>query len=378
MERRALIALALSFVVFMGFMYYGEKTKGPTTPPAATQTATPAPAARPRAPAPAAVHPAPPVRPQPARPAKDVVVDTPSFKAVFTELGGRLKSFHLKKYKDRIPYTPFYHFKLGPVAFELDHYIDPAADGIKTKDLVREGDANELPLTLSWEGKTLNVSGLGLCEASTSALNLKAGEKGTLKFTCVSPEGLTMVKTFTFKGDSYGFDLAVQVTNRTGQAVNGQLNLDLSENFAGEEASRFHFLGFNGSINNKLEDIKSGGVKDAQDLYRQGGVGRVGRRLLHNRHHPRVRQVLDHSERAAESAHGGQRPDPGGRPGRGTGGPVFLRPVFRPEKPGRSQALRAGSGGQLRLVRLPGETAPEVPELAGTATLSTTAGPLLS
>jgi YidC/Oxa1 family membrane protein insertase len=256
MERRALIALALSFAVFMGFMYYGEKTKGPIAPPAVSQKA-PAPTA-----APAAVHSTPPVRPQPAHPAKDVVVDTPSFKAVFTELGGRLKSFHLKKYKDRIPYKPFYHFKLGPVAFELDRYIDPAADGIQTKDLVREGDANELPLTLSWEGKTLNVSGLGLCEASTSALTLKAGEKGTLKFTCVSPEGLTMVKTFTFKGDSYGFDLAVQVTNRTGQPVNGQLNLDLSENFAGEEASRFHFLGFNGSINNKLEDIKSGDVKE--------------------------------------------------------------------------------------------------------------------
>ena len=148
------------------------------------------------------------------------------------------------------------------MAFEVERYLDPAANGHKSKDLVREGDANELPLTLSWEGKTLNVSGLALCEASTSALTLKAGEKGTLKFTCVSPEGLTLVKTFTFKGDSYGFDLAVQVTNRTGQPVDGQLNLDLSENFAGEEANRFHFLGFNGSINNKLEDIKSGGLKD--------------------------------------------------------------------------------------------------------------------
>ena len=73
-----------------------------------------------------------------------------------------------------------------------------------------------------------------------------------------------MVKTYTFKGDSYGFDLAVQVTNHTGQPLDGQLNLDLSENFAGEEASRFHFLGFNGSINNKLEDIKSGRLKESK------------------------------------------------------------------------------------------------------------------
>ena len=266
MERRALIALALSFAVFMAFMYYGEKTKSPTAPSAVSQKA-PAPPAAPAPAPPAAAAPgtppaSTPVKASSTRPAKDVVVDTPSYKAVFTELGGRLKSFQLKKYKDRLPYEPIYHFKLGPVAFEVDRYLDPATNGLKPKDLVREGGANELPLTLSWTGKTLNLPGLALCEASTSALTLQAGDKGTLKFTCVSPEGLTLVKTFTFKGDSYGFDLAVQVTNNTGQPLDGQLNLDLSENFAGEDADRFHFLGFNGSINNKLEDMKSGGLKE--------------------------------------------------------------------------------------------------------------------
>ena len=38
MERRALIALALSFVVFMAFIYYGEMTKTPQAPAPATQT----------------------------------------------------------------------------------------------------------------------------------------------------------------------------------------------------------------------------------------------------------------------------------------------------------------------------------------------------
>ena len=260
MEKRAVIALALSFVVFMAFMYYGELTKPPQAPAPAAQTSAAAPKAP--APAPAGVLPTPPVKAPSGRAAKDVVVDTPSYKAVFTELGGRLKSFQLKKYKDRMPFKPISHFKLGPVGFEVDRYLDPAAAGIKPKDLVREGGANELPLTLSWEGKTLQVPGMELSEASTSALSLQAGEKGTLKFTSVSPQGLTMVKTYTFKGDSYGFDLGVQVTNNTGQPLDGQLNLDLSENFAGEDADRFHFLGFNGSINNKLEDIKSGGLKE--------------------------------------------------------------------------------------------------------------------
>jgi len=206
------------------------------------------------------------VRPPTARPAKDVVVDTPLFRAVFTELGARLKSFQLKKYKDRMPFEPLYHFSLGPVGFELDRYLNPKMANIGPKELVREGGANELPLTVSWEGKTLNVNGMGLCEASTPALTLKDGDKGTLKFTCVSSEGLTLVKTFTFKGDSYGFDLAVQVTNHTKQPLDGQINLDLSENFAVEDASRFHFLGFNGSINNKLHDLKSGDLKEPQTL----------------------------------------------------------------------------------------------------------------
>jgi YidC/Oxa1 family membrane protein insertase len=261
MERRALIALALSFAVFMAFIYYGEKTRTQKAPAPVKQTAPAAPAP---APAPAAKAAPAPVKPLASRPAKDVVVDTPSYKAVFTEAGGRLKSFELKKYKDRMPLKPVYHFKLGPVAFEVERYLSPAAAGIKDKNLVREGGANELPLTVSWEGKSLKVPGLELSQASTSALNLKAGDKGTLKFTSVSPGGLTLVKTYTFSGDSYGFNLAVQVTNHTGQPLDGQLNLDLSENFTGEEAARFHFLGFNGSINNKLEDIKSGGLKESK------------------------------------------------------------------------------------------------------------------
>ena len=54
------------------------------------------------------------------------------------------------------------------------------------------------------------------------------------------------------------------MANHTSQTLEGQLDLDLSQNFAGEVASRYHFLGFNGSINNKWEEIKSGGLKAPQ------------------------------------------------------------------------------------------------------------------
>jgi YidC/Oxa1 family membrane protein insertase len=270
MEKRALIALALSFLVFVVFIYFGNKMKSPvapapSTPPAATQPQAPAKAPAPPPPPPAAVVPpkvTPPPPALPTRPAKEVVVNTPLYRAVFTELGARLKSFQLKKYKSGMPIAPIYKFKLAYFSFELERYLTGKQAKIGPINLVREAGSQELPLTMSWQGKTLTVPGMELCKASASDLNLKAGEKGTLNFTCVSPQGLAFVKTFTFKADSYGIDLAVQVTNYTKRLLDGQLNLDLSQNFAGEEASRFHFLGFNGSINNKLETLKSGSLKE--------------------------------------------------------------------------------------------------------------------
>ncbi len=278
MERRALIALALSFVVFLAFIYFGQTFQkllapaGPATETAAKPTV-PAPAASaPAVPAPAAPAPAAPAaRPAPAppppsvvgaRPARDVVVETPRFKAVFTETGGRLKSFQLKDYLQSMPFQPITEFKLGPVALELERYQSPTQAGAKPKELVRAGRNQELPLGLAWEGKDVEVPATLYCEASRPSLTLKPGEKGTLKFTCASPQGVVFTKTFTFNSDSYSFDLAVNLTNHTRQPLEGQLSLDLSENYADEEASRFHFLGFNGSVNQHWDDIKSGSLKE--------------------------------------------------------------------------------------------------------------------
>ena len=265
MERRALIALALSFAVFLAFIYFGQSMYKPPV----SETPTPAPVAKPApapaAPAPSAARPAPTPPPPavaPARTAKDVVVETPRFKAVFTELGGRLKSFELKKYLESLPFKPISNFKLGPVAFELERYQTPQQAGAQPKQLVRNGKHQELPLGVAWEGKGLDVPPTLLCQASQPALNLKPGEKGTLTFTCTSPQGLAFTKTFTFNSDTYSFDLAVKLANHTGQPLEGQVSLELSENYADLDADRYHFLGFNGSVNQKWDDIKSGSVKE--------------------------------------------------------------------------------------------------------------------
>jgi len=262
MEKRALIALALSFAVFMLFMVVGEKQRqpAPPAPPAAKAPATPetppaSVAAKPAAPAP------PIPAPASARPAKDVVVDTPLYRAVFTELGGRLKSFQLKKYRQELEFSTIFSFKLYGVGLDVHRYQDNSR-GAKLKELVRPGKNQELPLSLSWAGKDLAVSPLLPYEASQTEVSVKPGETATLQFTGASPQGVAFTKTLTFKADSYAFDLAVKLANQTGSALDGHLDLDLMENFAEEDASKFLFLGFNGSINNRLEELKSGSFKE--------------------------------------------------------------------------------------------------------------------
>jgi len=265
MENRALIALALSFVIFIAFMYFGQMMPPAVAPEkpapqAEVKPATPPPA---KTPAPAAeTRPAPPPPSRLARPAKDVTVDTPLFRAVFSEQGGALKSFQLKKYRESMPFALLNRFQLGPVDFEVQRYQDPEKMGDAPKELVRIKKDEELPLSLSWEGQNLKVPGRILYQASQPSLTLKPGQQASLKFTGVSPEGLVFIKNFTFKSDSYAFDLAVKVENRTKQAQEGQLDLDLVANYAGEDSSRFNFLGFHASVNHKIDQIKTGSLKE--------------------------------------------------------------------------------------------------------------------
>ncbi|MEW6387111.1 MAG: membrane protein insertase YidC [Thermodesulfobacteriota bacterium] len=266
MEKRALLALALSLAVFLIFAYmgqWGRQAPPPETPAAkpGQPEAPPAPPAETAPPPRAEVPPSPPVLPRPGRPVKEVVVETPLFQAVFTESGGCLKSLQLKNYRQSLPFQSLYSFSLGPVGFDVEHYQDPEKTGTRPKELVYPGKGQELPLSLGWEGKNLSLSPSLPYAASQQKLILKSGQSGALQFQARSPEGVLISKIYKFKGDSYGFDLEVKVANRTAQTLEGQLDLALTANYAGTEAAQGGTWGFHGSINRSLETIAAGKLK---------------------------------------------------------------------------------------------------------------------
>lgn len=128
-----------------------------------------------------------------AAPVRQIEVDTDLFKADFTSRGGRLKSLELKKYRKTVsPTSPLFQM------------VRPTAGGI-------------MPLAAVIETKSGTVTDRRIDYATNapSKLQLRGSQRATVIFTAVMPDGLRVVKTLTFTGSGYVFDLGLNVSGST-------------------------------------------------------------------------------------------------------------------------------------------------------------------
>uniref|UniRef100_A0A7C3V6T0 Membrane protein insertase YidC n=1 Tax=Desulfobacca acetoxidans TaxID=60893 RepID=A0A7C3V6T0_9BACT len=269
MQTRTILAVVLSLLVFIIFTYVGQHY-GPK--PAPESPAPPA-AAPATGPSPPAAPPAPVAKPLAAPPApkgREIVVETDLFRAVFTEQGAGLKSFQLKKFRQSLPIETISKFSLGPVSFELERFRDHGQAAAQLKELVTAAPNQELPLSLSWEGRKGTVAPDQPYEADTKALTLKGGETGSLTFKAVTPEGLEVTRTYTFKGQSYVFNLKTTVARRSPENLEGRLNLALTGTAAG---SAHEAQGLAIFADKALKEFKAGGLKEPKVFTKVDWVG---------------------------------------------------------------------------------------------------------
>jgi YidC/Oxa1 family membrane protein insertase len=225
---RAFLAIVLSFLILVGYQYFFVKPV-PPQPQAAPQSAqqsvdsagkaaTPPPAAIAQADA----RPAVAVDPS----ARNITVDTPLFTTVINEQGGGLKSFVLKDYRNTMDKDS------GPM------------------QLILGKSAGELPALFSLD----NAAGTTLptFKADKTALTLASqGETGVLTMTAQLSDGLRIVRTLTFRGDSYLIGMDYKVQNATDKAVQVSPALALvNEPFGhASETSKYLFAGPAASVN---------------------------------------------------------------------------------------------------------------------------------
>jgi YidC/Oxa1 family membrane protein insertase len=255
MEKRALLAIVLSMLVFLAYQIFfapNQKTKRITKAPATEQKAQAVPGAEQQksppasAPAPSApvVTPAPAFEPPPTRPARDVVVQTPLYTAVFTETGGRLKDFRLKQYRET---------------------IDPTSP---PKELVRIQQADDLPLAFNFENHP--VAALSLAQYATDQTSLVVEGTDTSKkltFTYQMPGRLRITREYQFYPTTYVIDLTIRVANLGDQAWSDQPAVSLiNVPFSHRESNRYNFSGPALLVNGKLDEIDLKKIKEGKQV----------------------------------------------------------------------------------------------------------------
>ncbi len=210
MQTRALIAVVISLLILIFYQQFftpAPPQEGKEQKP--QEKAQPAPIAkeegikpmaqapyRPGAGQPPAALPAPSI--PPAGTGKDVTVDTPLYTAVFSTGGARLKDWKVKQYLDKID------------------------GGAKPLDLANETLGSKNPFGLEVTEANFPLPAGAPFQVNTENLQLKDQQKGDLRFTYNSPEGLRITQSITFYADRYQMDLQLQMANLSSQTLEGR------------------------------------------------------------------------------------------------------------------------------------------------------------
>lgn len=212
MDKRTVLAIALSLAVIIIYQVFFMKPAPKQTPPPQTQEATQADVKTAPAPAASSAQATAPAKlaqamPAPAAvPEKTITVETPLYTAVFTTKGAALKSFRLKGYHKT------------------------TAKDSDLIELVNIKPEMTSPLTVSFPGSSMDIPADTAFQVSTSALDLiKNPENQQLVFQQTFPGRLRIEKIYTFQPGKYVFDLEVRAFNLSSEPLSQNASLNWHE-----------------------------------------------------------------------------------------------------------------------------------------------------
>ncbi|MBW1868799.1 MAG: membrane protein insertase YidC [Deltaproteobacteria bacterium] len=246
MDKRTILAFVLSFIVLVGWsLFFGPKQEQ-------------APKERPVSPgeartessrvqkAPALGHPAQlpgtkeiPVGATPGADEKEIEINTPLYKAVFSNVGPTIRSFKLKKYRQTTdPDSPL---------VELVNF---------KKDL---GDS----LLFTFDNHSAGKKGETVFQVDQDFIQVgPESSPQDIVFRAETKDGLSTTQTFRFYPDRYRIDLNVDVTNRSPEPVEGAFRANLKAMPPQDKGGYYAYVGFALLLNKKLEEVE---VEDPSD-----------------------------------------------------------------------------------------------------------------
>lgn len=244
MDKRTILAFALSFVILVGWSLFfgpqpdstkkGEQAQAPTEKAPVEVTQVPPPATEPGTPpAPEPVSDQPPAEVGSTQDEERIHIDTPLYKATFSNIGPAIKSFKLKRYRQT---------------------TDPNSPLI---ELVSLKPSNGNFIGVDFRQNPSDTDGPRVFEVKGNSMSLTPDSApGELSFTTTTPEGLSIHQTFRFYPNEYKIDLHLNVTNRSGTPVEGVFRSAVNARLPKDKGGYYAYAGLAALLNNELEEVE--------------------------------------------------------------------------------------------------------------------------
>ncbi|MCI5143983.1 MAG: membrane protein insertase YidC [Candidatus Electrothrix sp. AR3] len=240
---RAFLAIILSFLILVGYQYFFMPGQVPIVP--VQEQTQPQSAAELADPVPSSVVASKTVAVD--LNARNIVINTPLYKAIFFEQGGGLKSFTLKKYRTE------------------------KSDEAPPMEMVTTDNPGDLPMIFSLDNGT--GAEMPLFHASQENLSLETGSIGELLMVAELANGIKLERKLSFTADSYLIDSKYTVSNTGSTVLSIHPAMAMTNTpFPTGPANSSAFNGPAVYINGKMEQIKTKKLKDGP-LSFQGIIG---------------------------------------------------------------------------------------------------------
>jgi YidC/Oxa1 family membrane protein insertase len=248
MDKRTLLALGLSFLVFLVWSFlFGPK---PTDTPADKQSIPKKEQSRQKDQSQPVLEDRPiPTGPkrdlmlETGRDTRDITVETDLYIAVFSGSDPLIKSFKLKKYRSTLE-------KSAPL-----------------KELIHVKNKNGCGFNLGFSGKNIPNITWATSKVNRKEIAIRPGDQPKeLIYTRESSEGIEIQTRFIFYADNYKIDLSVYVNNRSEYLIDDTLSLNLFHLPIKTKKGYGAFEGMALLLGDKLKEVKVGKLKDTQFL----------------------------------------------------------------------------------------------------------------
>jgi YidC/Oxa1 family membrane protein insertase len=182
---------------------------------------------------------------------KEIVVETPLYKAVFTNAGPTIKSFKLKNYRQA-----------------------PQANSPMI-DLVHLGESGEDFLKIDFNSGSNPQTNNTFYHVDAESISLiPASAPQDLTFKAVRSDGITVDQTFRFYPDKYQIDLLVSLQNQSENQIQGSLNAHV-KNIPTKDRGRLSFVGLALLSDGKLEELEPNDKEIKEEKKFAGQIGWV-------------------------------------------------------------------------------------------------------